>query len=152
MLFLKSLHRLVHLLAGHAQECFLQSQGHVRIGQGFLSLPELAPAPRRFVNFFGLFHANDFAQFAAAQLSNPTHHRASALDLVFALHAEGTTLTAFHLSDDLQFEPVTVSNHFHDTGIFSFQSTNLFQEVKSWNKFGTFVVMLMVKSSPFPSA
>ena len=58
MLFFKCLLRLAHLLTRHRQKSFLQSQFHMRIGQRFLGLAQLASQPCRFIDFITLFHAH----------------------------------------------------------------------------------------------
>ena len=128
MLFFKVLHRLVHPLAGHRQKRLLQRQLHVRVGQGFFGLPQLAPQPGGFIDFISSFHTNDSTILATAILPDPPHDGVGPFDLVFALHPPSTVLAAFHLPDGLHFERVTVTNDSHDTWIFSFQSTNLFQD------------------------
>jgi hypothetical protein len=126
--FFEALHAQVHLLTGHPQKRLLQSQLHVRIGQGLFGPPQMPPQLAHFIHFVGSFHADDLTIFAAAQLPHPVHNRVVAFDAVLTLHGLGSDFTAFHLPDSLHFEAVTITNYFHDTWIFSFQSTNLFQD------------------------
>src|SRR5665213_2891186 len=101
----------------------------MRIRQRFLGLAQLEPEPGRLIDFITFFHANQLAIPATAKLTHPSHHRASASNIVLARHGPTTALAAFHVLDGLHFESMTVSNNFHNTWNFSFQSTNLFHDV-----------------------
>src|SRR5665213_2047620 len=101
----------------------------MRIRQRFLGLAQLEPEPGRLIDFITFFHANQLTIPATAKLTHPSHHRASASNIVLARHGPSTALAAFHVLDGLHFESMTVSNNFHNTWNFSFQSTNLFQDV-----------------------
>jgi hypothetical protein len=126
--FFKALHALVHLLTGHRQKRLLQSQLHVRIGQGLLGPAQLRPESGGLVNFIRGFHAYYLSMLATAKLPDPPHHGAVSQDAVLALHGPGTIPASFDFPDGLHFEGLTIANYFHDTQNFSFQSTNLFQD------------------------
>ncbi|HZM01831.1 MAG TPA: carboxypeptidase regulatory-like domain-containing protein, partial [Candidatus Saccharimonadales bacterium] len=64
-------------------------------------------------------------------------------------HGPSTALAAFHVLDGLHFESMTVSNNFHNTWNFSFQSTNLFQDVTGPTN-GEF--QIVVNHPGFPTA
>jgi hypothetical protein len=126
--FFKVLQALVQFLTGHRQQRLLQRQFHMGIGQRFFDASQFAAELARFIYLMSFFHANDLTIAAAAQLPHPAHHRSAPFDLVFTLHGLSTELPGFHFPHSLHFEGVTISNYFHGTWIFSFQSTNLFQD------------------------
>src|SRR5208283_1426116 len=85
----------------------------------------------RFIDFAGFFHANNLTILAAAELPHPANNCAPPADVVLALHGLRTEVAGFHFPHRLHFKGVTISNYFiylHSTWIFSFQSTNLFQD------------------------
>jgi hypothetical protein len=118
VLFFKTLHGLVHLLAGHRQKRFLQSQLYVGIGQDSFGELQLSAQPGSLTNLVGLFHANDFTIVTAAQLPHPASNRAVPFNALFAFYGPSTVLPGFHFPDSLHFECLTIANYSHDTSSF----------------------------------